>query len=121
MATSGQIGAQREIAMRRIVQAAERMGQQTNVAPPDFRQAFDRDKALQHAKELTLVAEWLERITPPPAIVSGLESLPMPEGDVDFDSMTAQALREYAEAHDINIDGVTRKAELLPIIKAVWG
>ena len=55
-----------------------------------------------------------------------LDSILQPEAqqeqadqEADLDSLTLKELKAYAEAHDIDLNGLTKKAEILNAIKAV--
>ena len=51
-----------------------------------------------------------------------LDSISAPEAtqeaETDFDSMTLKELKAYAETHGIDVNGLTKKADILKAVKA---
>ncbi|MBD3251291.1 hypothetical protein GF380_02345 [Candidatus Uhrbacteria bacterium] len=63
MATRGAIGAMRETAIGRITTVCDVLAKELDIEPPDLKSAHDRDTDLRAAKELTVLAEYLENIS----------------------------------------------------------
>ena len=60
----------------------------------------------------------LDSISAPGATQDKAETEDLQE-DVNLDDMTVKELKAYAEAHEIELNGLTKKADILNAIKAV--
>ncbi len=108
MATVVAIAIMREQAMKRLEASMAQLVQNLSIEPVEF-PLYDRDATYLQAAQLTALATFFERV---------VTALAQPEGEPTLDNMTIAQLKALAAEHNVDLTGVTKKADIIAAIEA---
>jgi hypothetical protein len=113
MATIAATAAIRESSIRRLKAAAQRIADKTGVQPPTLPEF--REPNYNQAMQLNALADWADLLAATLTPVKAEE--PSTDGP-DFESMKVDELRAWADEHNIDLAGATKKADIIEKLRA---
>jgi hypothetical protein len=130
MASEGAIAAMNDAAMKKLERAMADIGGSLDVAGVQL--PVYRDKRYEQAARLGVLADWAESVARSLGVSTFVEEVPRREeatqaapqtqeqGEVeqvteriDYESLTVNQLRELADARQVDLTGLSKKAEII--------
>lgn len=122
MASIGAIAGIRDEAVKRLLAAAARIGEETGIPAPVF-ESF-RQPDYQQAMQLKTLADWTESVAewlaPPPAVEPEPEDKDEESEELaalGYEDMTVAELRALAEERGINLTANMKKADIISVLE----